>query len=50
MDTSYRAGMTFLYILLGGVLGGLAGLGADALVDKYVAPKFNNFRDNTWRR
>ncbi len=41
-DTSYRFGVLSLYILFGGVLGGLAGLGVDALVDKYVAPKFRS--------
>lgn len=33
-DTSYRLGRVFLFTLLGGVLGGLAGLGLDTLVDR----------------
>ena len=45
-DTSYRFGMVFLYALIGSLFGGLAGLGADALVDKYVAPKFRRWRND----
>ncbi|MBS3086202.1 hypothetical protein J4422_00700 [Candidatus Pacearchaeota archaeon] len=33
-DTSYRLWLPFLFSLLGGTLGGLAGWGADALIDR----------------
>lgn len=46
-DTSYRFWVPFLYVLGGAVLGGLAGLGADALVERHVAPRF---RSNFSRR
>ena len=36
IDTGYRPGMVALFSLLGGILGGLAGLGTDTLLDKYV--------------
>jgi hypothetical protein len=45
-DTSYRFWLTLLYAIGGSILGGLAGLGADALVDKYIAPKFNRYRSD----
>ncbi len=48
-DTHYRFEVLLAYTLLGSLLGGLAGLGADVLVEKYVAPRFRSF-NNSWRR
>lgn len=49
-DTHYRFGVLLAYTLLGSLLGGLAGVGVDKLVEKHVVPKMRDLRGDSWRR